>query len=56
LIEIKKKTVHKGAYKSFLPSKTRIENVFFTFHIPQILGREKEEAKPGTYRTTLPRN
>jgi hypothetical protein len=30
-----------------------LKKVFFSFHIPQILGGKREEAKPGTYKTTL---
>ncbi len=43
----------KECKKVSCPQKLELKKVFFSFHIPQILGGEREEAKPGTYKTTL---
>lgn len=43
----------KECKKVSCPQKLELKKVLFSFHIPQILGGEREEAKPGTYKTTL---
>jgi hypothetical protein len=53
LIDIKKENSIKECKKVSCPQKLELKKVFFSFHIPQILSGKREEAKPGTYKTTL---
>jgi hypothetical protein len=54
LIEIKKKTGHKGVYKSFLPSKTRIEKRLLQFPHPADYRREKRRSKTRRIQNYFP--
>jgi hypothetical protein len=52
----KKENSIKECKKVSCTQKLELKKVFFSFHIPQILGGKREEEKPGTIQNYSPNN